>query len=595
MDQYHLQVLGLLHPEIAGDFSSSKLPEDDISGDTALMVLALMECMKALAANSPFVFVLEDWHHIDDSTLNFLSALSLEIAALNIVLIGTARSNELRMRDDVWPQVLAFDRSSSFNSISLERLTQEEADHLMENLLGKNHFYHDLPARIFAHSQGNPLFIIETLKELIESQRLVLDSHDKWSLADEGPIDIPDVIQQVISSRLGKLPSKDRQLIDMAALLGDPFDYELLADAIGWGSADLLLHSNNLLQRQLIIETSSGYKFVHELFRQATYDLLMEEELRHMHAEAGRALENFDPSQFGELARHFRAAGEYELALPYCIQAGQHAESIFAHRFALNYYDWAILSAAQISSAKAKLVICQAAERRGVIFGFIGEFDQALECFREMLSAAEQSNDTRSIALANKRIGWTIGERLGDRKRGLEKIQYALDLAIQIDDTSLIAWIKADLGALYNMIGDHERSINYLEEALGSFRKLSEPEGEATCLQFLAVVFHFISQHKRALSHYQQALEIWRSMDKKRETAKTLNDIGYLCLSNAWYRSFASLPPFWNALPRSLGGSRNNRKRTRAKEPLYTIVAVFTSSNGLLGTWQNRSSHRILR
>jgi tetratricopeptide (TPR) repeat protein len=342
---------------------------------------------------------------------------------------------------------------------------------------------------------------------------------------------LPKAVQDVILARLAKLTVAERRLLEIASLMSEPFDYQVWQRAVGWDDETTLVHSNHLLQRQLLVEVPDGYRFGHDLIKQVAHDQISESRLRQFHQQVAQGLLECSPGRSEELARHFHHAAQAGQAFYYSLEAGQKAERFHATQSAIEFYSMAIQSAQTLGGREGDLKFIQSAERRGKCYEIVGDYPQALEDFQAMLRAAENLGDLQKMAQATRLIGWHLGDRLGDRRRGLLEADRALQLARQADDQQLVALIYRDIGAYHNMLGQQAQSIMALNKSLEIFQDLADLEGEAACLQFLAVGYHFISQHQLSLQHYQQALALWQQLDKKVESANTLCDMGYLLLS----------------------------------------------------------------
>jgi DNA-binding SARP family transcriptional activator len=492
---------------------------------------ALLACMLALSKIGAHLLILEDCQRIDPATFEFLSRLAEQLPQARLLVLGTARPGELRERSDIWQQILALDRQGLVQSLEIAPLSLSDTQMLVQLLLGQDHPQTGISKTIYQQTQGNPLFIIETLKACFENGQIHKDQSGLWYIEHSDDSPLPKAIQDVILARLAKLTGPERRLLEIASLMNAPFDYPVWQLAAGWDDEATLVHSNHLLQRQLLVEAPDGYRFGHDLIRQVVLEQIAEPQRCQFHHQVAEALLECFPERSEELARHFHHAAQAGQTLFYAWEAGLKAERLHATQTAIEFHSMAIQWARKMGGQEGDLKFIQSAERRGKCYEIVGNYLLALEDFQAMLRAAENLGDLQKMAQATRLIGWHLGDRLGDRNRGLQKANRALEFAQRADDQQLVALIYRDIGAYYNMLGQHAQSIEALNKALKIFQNLADLKGEAACLQFLAVGYHFISQHQQSLQYYQKALALWQQLDKKIESANTLCDMGYLLLS----------------------------------------------------------------
>ncbi len=120
-------------------------------------------------------------------------------------------------------------REDLFKEIKIANLNQKDVSELAENML-EGDLQHELAAKLAKESQGNPLFVVESLRMLHERGSLIHE-HDKWRLA-HGEIEIPDKIRDIILQRLSSLTRNQRKVLDAASAMGERFDAELVASVL---------------------------------------------------------------------------------------------------------------------------------------------------------------------------------------------------------------------------------------------------------------------------------------------------------------------------------------------------------------------------
>ncbi|MFN4218796.1 MAG: AAA family ATPase, partial [Candidatus Bipolaricaulia bacterium] len=189
----------------------------------------LAQLFGALASSKPLVLFLDDLHWADPSTLEFLGYLLTRRAHAKMLFVGCYRAEEIS------PELAALhERARSVGAIlPLERLSLSEVERLLHQArITASHLAH----RLYRETQGNPFFIATVLTNLIHSGVLQYH-HDRWVLtvrelsADYSKLFIPSDVHQAIRHRLATLDGQERRCLELAAVLGQEFDYALLERA----------------------------------------------------------------------------------------------------------------------------------------------------------------------------------------------------------------------------------------------------------------------------------------------------------------------------------------------------------------------------
>jgi predicted ATPase/DNA-binding SARP family transcriptional activator len=530
MDPALLDSLATLIPSLREHLSMSPFPQEEPTDEKNRLHRALSSFFCLLGKITPHLVILEDWHWLDTATLEALSSIAESLADSCVLFVGTSRGGELRANEAVWEQVLALDRAGTLEWVSLNRLHPSETEELIISLLGSREVSEGLIQQVYEITQGNPLFVIETLKEFVETRQIFPDAEGMWALDCHEPIKLPKAVQEVIVKRFTRLSDLERDLLEIAAVLTDSFDFDLWSMTAGVEDETLLQGSMMLLQRQFIAEGEADYSFIHDLIQQAIYDQIEPGQRRQLHRQAGLSLSELEPERVEELAWHFSQAQDYAIALGFCLKAGERARSIFAHQAALKYFSWAIEAVSHTEKDGQARILVDIYEAMGGAWESTGEFDSALESFEKMSETAASAGMIASQARAIRLRGWIQGNYLGNWKTGLQMAREALVLAERADDRKLVAVLLQDMGAYHNMLGEYSESSEMLNTALQRFRELNDLPGEAASLQYLATTYQFQGQSQLSLEMYQQALERWQHLGTLRPIAKTHNNIGYLCL-----------------------------------------------------------------
>jgi ABC-type transport system substrate-binding protein/class 3 adenylate cyclase len=300
------------------------------------------ELICKLAEERPLVVILEDLHWADESTLELLESLLgvTEESAVGLFFLyrserelGSWRLGE-RARQR-YPH--------RYKEIEVQPLPPDASRVLAVGAAGGE--IPDSVAELLAErSGGNPFFLEEAIRDLVERGALQRDN-GKWTLAvDEDELAIPALVQGALQARLDRVDPATREVLSIAAVIGRTFGIPLLERLV---SRDQLIPALTELQRlDLIYEKSRRpnpeYRFRHGLVQEVAYSSLVDSKRRKLHKRVGEALEEIykeSPEEaYGLLARHFSEAEDPEKAVEYLLKAGDAARSIYADREALEHY-----------------------------------------------------------------------------------------------------------------------------------------------------------------------------------------------------------------------------------------------------------------
>lgn len=311
-------------------------------------LLAMSNYFAAVAAEQPTVLVCEDAHWADASTLEALAMVLALTNRVPLMLMVLARPE----RDHgIWQLKLRAETEFSHRrtELHLKPLSAVEGNQLVDNLLATTELGENVRRLVLDHAEGNPFYLEELIRSLIEQGVLVRENHHWRAARAISDVEIPRTLEGILLARIDRLPDGTRRTLQIASVVGRSFLYRLLA-AIAEANGDLDAHLARLQSADLVREQARRpeleYRFKHALTQEAAYNSLLFERRREFHRRVGLALEElFDVRReeyLGLLARHFDLAGEREKAVAYLSKAGDKARLSDAHVEAIKYYQRAI-------------------------------------------------------------------------------------------------------------------------------------------------------------------------------------------------------------------------------------------------------------
>lgn len=323
--------LARLLPELGPGTAASVAGEGLQAGQLLELVLDLL---RRLGADRPVMFVIEDLHWADPSTLDLAAFLVRALRAVPVLLVITYRSDELHRRHPLRPLLSGWERVRSVNRIELRRFGRDEVAAQLAAILGGE------PAaavadEVFGRSGGNA-YLVE------EIARVVKDGGD--------PGELPASLRDVLLSRVDAVSPAAQRLLRTASVAGRVVPDRLLAQVAGMGEGELFAALREAVENHLLLvdHTGRSYAFRHALTRDAVYDDMLPGERGGLHAAYGEALER-DRALAGDaaavpalLAHHWYAALDLPRALSATIEAAANATASYAPAEALRHLERAL-------------------------------------------------------------------------------------------------------------------------------------------------------------------------------------------------------------------------------------------------------------
>jgi class 3 adenylate cyclase/tetratricopeptide (TPR) repeat protein len=408
----------------------------------------------------PLVLVFEDLHWIDSETQSLLDSLVASLPTARLLLLVNYRPEYQH----------AWGSKTSYTQLRLDPLPAVSVDEFLRALLGDDASLQPLIPLLMARTEGNPFFLEESVRTLVETGVLV-GERGTYRLGPTPPtIQVPATVQAVLAARIDRVSPDEKRLLQTAAVIGTDVPFTLLQaiadlpeDALHRGMAHLqaaeFLYETRLFPDQ-------AYTFKHALTHEVTYSSLLLERRRVLHARIVAALEVLAgervADQVDRLAHHALRGEVWDKAVTYCQQAGARADDRAAFREAVAHFEQALEALAHLPEHGDTRVL--AIELRLALerpLTALGEFGRRLALLGEAEALARALDDRarRGRVLAGMaRILRITGDHGVARVAG----QQALALAVELGESALQMPASHNLALVYYAIGDFSRTAKLL-------------------------------------------------------------------------------------------------------------------------------------
>jgi DNA-binding SARP family transcriptional activator len=274
---------------------------------------------RGLVSERPRLLTIDDLQWCDAETIEVIGFVVRAQSTSPILIVGTVRSEEIREHDPLVHLIDALGHDKAVTIVPLDRLDEVTTAALAARVRSAE-IEPALAARLWAETEGNPLFVIEVLRAGIP--------------LDGSQAALTATMRAVLGARLGQLRDGARRLADVAAVIGRPFSIGLLVSATGIDEPALVAHIDELWRRRIIREQGLTYDFSHDKLRAVALEMLGPARRRQLHravAEAIAVESGHDRAAASpQLAAHFDQAGMVEPAIDAYRTAGARAVAVSA-------------------------------------------------------------------------------------------------------------------------------------------------------------------------------------------------------------------------------------------------------------------------
>ena len=482
---------------------------------------ALVAQVLSLSRQRPVLFVVEDAHWIDPSTVDFVSEMMPRVTNHQILIVITYRPEQAPK----WPM------HPHMSSVTLNRLGRRQAAEIAHSVGGED-LIGAIIEQIVARADGVPLYVEELTKSVLESV----------SSRDTAATDlIPATLQSSLEARLGRL-NEAKEIAQIGAVIGREFSYQLLSAVANKREAELNAALDKLVQSELVfrqgIPPNAAYTFKHSLVQDAAYTTILVSRRRQLHASIVDVVENEVSDQTNEkiemLAHHAYHAEIWDKALTYLKQAGLKAMDRAAIREARAQFEKALVVGAHLPKTEEFLAedIDLRFDLRNALWS-IGAFQDILVNLRDAEHLAKKLGDPRRIGWISVFMSASLWQ-LGRFKEARAAATEALESSKDASDLPLEVGARFYLGCAHITAGDYLEAEELFANIVQSL--VGELERDRCGLPFVPAVVARSwlvwslaerGQFDGGMVYAQEALNIAKEVGHPFNLAHIYYDLGY--------------------------------------------------------------------
>jgi class 3 adenylate cyclase/tetratricopeptide (TPR) repeat protein len=474
---------------------------------------AIKRLLLCEANSQRLVLVFEDLHWIDAETQALLDSLVESVPAAPILLLVNYRPEYQH----------AWANKTYYTQIRVDPLSAESADELLNAVVGTDPSVQPIKQMLIERTDGNPLFLEESVRTLVETGTLVGERGANRVGGSLAEVELPATVHAMLAARVDRLPAQEKRLLQAAAVVGKDVPIALLeavADVSGEALQEQLLHLQRaefLAERSLFPELE--YTFRHALTHEVAYGNLLRTRRRQLHAQLVEVMESQFRERLSEhverLAHHSLRGELWEKAATYLRQAGQQAIWRMAHRQAIDYFEQALAALGHLEQTAATLN--EAVDVRlelHTVLRQLGEYDHAREHLARAEHDADASGDRVRIGFVYTYLAKHLWSMV-DHRQGVVVGQRAVAIARETGDAKMHFLASQVVGQALMDLGDYAAAEAVLVPAADALHgeleheRLGQPILAAVLVrQPLVWSFGFRGDFANAIRHIEAGLRV---------------------------------------------------------------------------------------
>ncbi len=482
------------------------------------------------------ILFLDDVQWAEPATLKLLHYLSRNTRKNKMMIIATYRPEDIIQSEEGRTHPLKttmqnMSREVLYREIRLKRLDERWVGELIEKSLKKVDLDEGFIKKIYTESEGNPFFLLEVVRMLVEEGHLV-EGETGWKMANDlAGLNIPSKVYDVVSRRIDRLIEEHRELLECASVVGEEFESVVIGDIIDTNRVTLLKNLNYIEKNHNLIHSlNRKYRFDHSKIREVLYNGIIEELREEFHCMIAETYEKMQEEGRNdltyELAIHWDKGGLYQKAFEYYKKAAKMSKDSYANKQAIECLDRILDILPNVENLDDREIQrIHYLHEKGDCLKTIGEWNNAEKVYMKSLEIAEKIEDLCKMAECKNKLG-DIQLREAKYDESLRLFKEASEIYIDIDDEKGYCDSLGRIGSVYNSLSEYDKAMEILNEMRVIAEKLHDTDLMSKLYGALGSTHYGRGELSESMNYYSKKLEI-------KEKEGDLLEIGYTLVNLA--------------------------------------------------------------
>lgn len=548
--------------------------------------VAIRTVLTAVAQQQPLLILFDAMHWMDRASLDLVEYLLPLAAQLPLGFVWLFRPDREK---GCWQlrRKARQEYPDYYREIGLYGLNTADTQEMLLNLVPVEAWPPGVADMILNRVEGNPLYLEEVIRSLINDGLLVRLDDGRWQFNDTiTSITVPDTLEGVLLARLDRLEELCRWTVQVASVVGRSFPFDVVEHTANEiNNMGVAAYLNELQLVEIVREAQRNpelvYAFIHSLMQEVSYSSLAASARREYHRLIARYLEDGRTQGWGRsesllalIAHHAYEGEDWPRALKYQMQAGQQAQTLFANQEAIDHFRKALHAATMLPASETAINLLAIHLVLGQLFIDTGAYEEAADQLAQAHQRAQTQQDevalvticrwyarlyevrgdyaqaftwiesglaisSQAHTAENAQIRLLAGLiyiRQGNYEAALAQCRHVLQIGEQLGEVAVLARAHNLLGITY-LRSDSNQAIENFHKAFALYQQAGHIQGQATSHNLIANACFNLGRWPEAEYHYLQAHHMFDQLGDKYNRAMTDNNLGGIALNRGQYES----------------------------------------------------------
>ncbi len=532
--------------------------------------------LKTLSSQQPLLISIDDMQWADKGTLKLFHYMTDKLENSPVLLATAYRPGEIDPGHQLKDTFQRMARTHLRHRIKLTPLGKDSTEELMRLMLGIKDFPDELVSLIHEKTKGNPLFIKEIIRQMIEENKI---DTKKGKYPDDDDFVVPDVIEPVIRKRVKQLDDETQKVLQLGSVIGEKIPLRLLQECSEIDEMKLLDHIDIIVENDIWKETQDQekyeFEFDHSLIKDTIYEGLGDWlERRKLHKKVAKGIESIYEGDslenlYPDLAHHYEEAENILSSFKYYVKAAKKAEGVYAHEDAVEMYKAAVKQHSELEEKKGsqiveiedeefegeKIEILDILERISKVCNILGKYDKSRKYLQKglnKLNFIEKNQNSLKTDLTVTTQKMKLLRKIGETRLHQGKYENVLNttergLSLEKKEDELNKKGKKDSeptrkevlkqnkerckllsikGRALLRVGDYQESLEIFRKEKRAAEELKSIKGVGQAYHDLGMIYLQKGDLEKAKRNLKEAINIWNELKEMRERSKSLNNLG---------------------------------------------------------------------